>query len=161
MGALNNLFSAASITMSAYQSVQNAELQRIEAELAADSLETQAARKDLEADEALKIGELNQAEHLAQGRKEIATTKADYAHSGVKVDIGSTLDVAADMAAWSEYGRQKLRYESELESWGLRYDAALLRQEASNTRASGSVSSTTSSIQTAIGAGKQLTALFK
>lgn len=161
MGALNNLFGMASITMSAYQTVQNAELQRVEAELAADTLETQASRKELEAGEVLKIGELNQAEQVIQGRQDIAETKAGYAYSGVKVDSGSTLDVTADKAAWNEYERQKIQYESELESWGLQYDAALLRQEASNTRASGSASSSGSSLQAAISAGKQFTGLFK
>lgn len=138
MGAVTNMLSVASIGMGVYQSYDNAKQQKLEAELAADSLEAQAARKDLEAAEALKIGELNMAEHEAASRGERASQKADYAYSGVKVDTGSTLEAAADHAAWSEYERQKIAYESELQSWGLAYDAALLRQEATNTRVTGS-----------------------
>lgn len=135
-------------------------MSRLEAELAADNLEAHAARKELEADEALKIGELNQAEKVIEGKRDIARTRAEYAHSGVKVDSGSTLDVAADKAAWNEYERQKLQYESELESWGLKYDAALLRQEAANTKVSGVVSAKNSATQGWISGGKDLTDQF-
>ncbi len=159
MGALNPVFSAASITMGAYQSRQSAEAAKFEAELAADNLEAQALRKELEADEALKIGELNMAEHLAKGRKDIAKTTVSYAASGVKVNDGSAVEVAADKAAWSEYERQKIEYEANLESWGLKYDAALLNQEANNARASGS--SGGSGLQAVLGAGTKLTAMFK
>ena len=159
MGVLNTALSAASISMSSYQTYQDAEQKRREAELAAGSLEAQAARKELEADETLKIGELNQLEKIAEGRKDIARQKTDYAAAGVKVDSGSTLAVAADKAAWSEYERQKLEYESSLESWGLRYDAALLRQEAANARAG--ASSGGGALQAAIAGGKQWTGLFK
>lgn len=158
MGAMGTIFNAASITMSSYQSVQDAKVRSLQANLAADGLETQAARKDLEADEALKIGELNQAEQRIRGRREIASQRAGYAASGVSVNSGSALEMAADQAAWSEYQRQKIEYESSLESWGLRYDAALLRQEAANTRSDGIGNA---GLQAAIGAGKQLSGLFK
>lgn len=116
MGALNSVFNAATVTMSSYQSYEDARQKKYEAELAADSLETQAARKELEAGEVLKIGELNQMEQVLEGRRDIATQKVAYAASGVKVDSGSTLEVVADKAAWNEYERQKLEYESNLES---------------------------------------------
>ena len=159
MGVLSSVFNAASVTMGAYQSYEDARQKRYEAELAADSLEAQAARKDLEAEEVLKIGELKQVEQVLEGRQGIAEQKVSYAASGVKVDSGSTLEVAADKAAWNEYERQKLEYESSLESWGLRYDAALLRQEAANTRAAGSTSAG-SSVAGAVSGGTQWAGLF-
>lgn len=98
-----------------YQSAQNSSAQ---ARLNADTLETQAARNELEAEEALAIGRLNQAEQVIKGRQEIAEQRVAYAASGMKVNEGSAVEVAADQAAWSEYQRQKVGYEAGLESWG-------------------------------------------
>lgn len=162
MGTLQSfdvMFGAAGAVMNTAQAYQDAEVRRREAELAADSLEAQAARKDLEAGEAIAIGRLNQAEHAVAGRRERAELKTSYAASGVKVDSGSALDAAADRAAWSEYERQKLEYEAELESWGLRYDAALLRREAENTRAGAASSGNTASAL--ISGASRLTGLMK
>lgn len=160
MGALSSMFNVANIAMGTYQTYYDAQVKKAEAELAADSLEADAGRKDLEAAEALRIGELNMAEQQIKGRKEIATQTADYAASGVKVNSGSAVEVAADKAAWSEYERQKLGYEAELQSWGLNYDAALLRQKAANTRAAG-VSSSSSTLSSAVSGGSQLLGMFK
>lgn len=153
------LFGVAGTTMSYYQSQQQAQLQKLQAELDADSLEAQASRKDLEAAEALKLGELEMAEQRVKGRAEIAEQKVAYAASGVKVDSGSTLDVMADKAAWSEYERQKIEYESKLTSWGLSYDAALLRQESANTRAAGVSSG--SGLQSVVSGGNAFFSMFK
>lgn len=158
MGALSSVFSVASITMGAYQSYQDAQVRKVEAELAADSLEAQAGRKELEADEALRIGELNMAEQQIAGRAKIAGQRVEYAASGVKVNSGTAMEVAADQAAWNEYERQKIEYESGLQSWGLRYDAAMLRNEAANTRASGVTSSSSGSW---LGSAGSLAGLFK
>lgn len=156
MGVLQSASQMFNVAMSTSQTYQDAANKRAEAELAASGLEAQASRKDLEAGEALKIGQINQAEQIAQGRQGIAESKVSYAASGVKVDSGSSAAVAADKAAWNEYERQKVEYEAELESWGLRYDAALLRQEAANTRASGSTSTTS----TVVSGVKQFSGLF-
>lgn len=101
----------------------------------ANLLEAQAVRKDREADAALKTGFLDQADRVRKGRAEIAGQKVEYASSGVRVDAGSALEVAADRAAWSEYERQRIEYDANMEGWGLKYDAALLRAEAAGVRA--------------------------
>ncbi|MCC8165916.1 MAG: hypothetical protein LIQ31_07155 [Planctomycetes bacterium] len=85
-------------------------------------------------------GKLLQSEAALAGRRERAGLVSDYAASGVRVDSGSAVEVVADRAAWSEYDRQKIAYEAEYESWGLRYDAALLRQEAGNAQATANAS---------------------
>ncbi|MDR1744468.1 MAG: hypothetical protein LBS30_01805 [Planctomycetota bacterium] len=158
MGSLNTALNAASITMGMYQSREESESRQIANNLAASTLEAQAARKELEAGEALKIGELNQAEQAVKGRAGIAERKTAYAYGGVKVNEGSALEVAADKAAWSEYERRKIEYGAEMESWGLQYDAALLRSEAANTRAGGG--SGYSATRNAIGPAKQWIGLF-
>lgn len=158
MGSLGtSMFSAASIGMSAYQSTQSSQ-QRLEAELSANNLEAEARRKDQEALHAVQLGRLEQAEEVVKGRAEMAGQKASYAASGVNVNSGSAVEAVADKAAWTEYNRQKIEYKASLESWGLKYDAALLRQKAHNTRAT--ASSGGGNAQAVIGAGKQLSSLI-
>lgn len=137
MGAVSNILGVANIGMGVYQSYDASKQQKREAELAAGGLEAQAARKDLEAEEALRIGDLKMAEQSVKGRADIASQKIAYVAGGVRVDSGTTMEMAADQAAWSEYERQKIRYEADLQSWGLAYDASQLRQEAAATRAAG------------------------
>ena len=159
MGALSSMFNIANVTMGAYQNYQEAQTRRLEAELAADGMEAQADRKELEAAEALRVGELNVAEHQARGRVETAAMRVGYAASGVKVNSGSAVEAVADKAAWNEYERQKIEYEAGLNSWGLAYDAALLRNEAANTRARGVSSSST--MQALVSGGNNVLGLFK
>lgn len=103
---------------------------REEAEADAALQEAMAAKKDREAEDAVKIGYLDQADQIRKGRQDIAGQRVRYAASGVKVDSGSALAVTADTAAWNEHERQRIEYEANLESWGLKYDAALLRSGA-------------------------------
>ncbi len=144
MGAMANLTNSALGLANAgagmYQSQQQASAQRAQAELEAKGLEHQAARKDLEAAETLKIGKLKTTEQQIAGRLEIASQRVAYAASGVKANEGTPVEAMADKAAWNEYERQKIEYEYRLQSWGLKYDAALLRGQAANTRASGTAS---------------------
>lgn len=155
--AIPNTLEVAGLVMGTKQNSYSAKIAAYRNELAANSLEAQAARKELEAEQAEKLGALEQMEQEIEGRRAIASKRVDYAASGVKVDSGSAAEVTADMAAWNEYDRQKIEYQTDLESWGLRYDAALLRQEAANTRAGASSSSSVSSTsQTLIGVGSKL-----
>lgn len=149
MGAMTaGIFDVAGTTMALYQSHQQTQLKKLEARLAADSLEAQASRKELEAAEVMKMADLDLAEQAIATRLDQASRRVEYAASGVKVDSGSAVTVAADKAAWGEYARQKIEYEAGLASWGLGYDAALLKQEAANTRAAGVTSG--SGVQTLV-----------
>lgn len=101
----------------------------------AELLDAQAARKERDAEDALRIGFLDQADQVREGRADLAGKRVAYAASGVKVDAGSALAVVADGAAWNEHGRQRIACDADRKSWGLDYDAALLRAEASAARA--------------------------
>lgn len=159
MGMLSaGVFNIANTTMGLYQAKYESQMKKLEANLAADSLESQAARKELEAEEALKLGELRMTEQRIRGEAGIAEQRVDYAHSGVRVDSGSALEATADLAAWNEYERQKIEYQYGLRSWGLNYDAALLRNEAANTRAAGTTSGT--GLQTLVGGMNSLFGSF-
>lgn len=112
-----------------YQKYADEKAARAQAEADAKLLEAQAVKKEMEAEDALRIGYLDQADQVRKGRQDIAGKRVEYAASGVKVDSGSALAVAADTAAWNEYERQRVEYDAKLESWGLEYDAALLRAQ--------------------------------
>lgn len=143
--------------MGARQDGASAKIAAYRNELAANALEARAGRKELEAGQAEKLGALEEMEQQIEGRQAVSAKRAEYAASGVKVDSGSALAAAADMAAWNEYERQKIEYSTKLESWGLRYDAALLRQEAGNARAGASAASSSSSSSfSVIGVGNKL-----
>lgn len=160
MGSLSTpMISAAGIGMSAVQSKQAASQAQIQAELSASATETKALRSELEAEAVLELGRLDQIEAVNKGRADIAAQKTDYAHSGVSVNSGSAVSVAADKAAWTEYDRQKIEYEAAAESWGLKYDAQLLRQDAHNARVSGA-SSGSSTAQILVESGKQLSSIL-
>lgn len=135
MGGATPFLETAKIGMGVYQDVRSSKGQSYETEANAADLEGRAARKEMEASEALRMGELEMAEQRAKGRVERARTRAGYAASGVKVDEGSTAEVVADKAAWNEYERQKIGHEADLKSWGLNYDASLLRRDAVAARA--------------------------
>lgn len=154
----NNLFEAASIGMSLTQNSQASSQSRMEAELSAHNLEAQARRKELEAQDALALGRLEQAETVVEGRGGLAEQKANFAASGVMVNSGSAAEAAADKAAWTEYERQKVEYGAAMESWGLKYDAALLRQDAQTARMTGSKSGNSS--QLILNAGKQVVSML-
>ncbi len=120
----------------------------------AENYESQAARKEIDAARARQKGALAQAEQTLKARRDIAERKAAYAAAGVNVNDGSAAEVAADIAAWSEYERQKIEADAAMESWGLKYDAALLRRKAGTARAAAAATSPSSSGSGAF--GKQL-----
>lgn len=159
MGTISgSMFNAASVGMSVYQSKQSAVLQRMEAELEADNLEAQARRKELEAREVVEFGKLDQADTVRRGRIDIAEQKSGYAASGVHVNAGSAVETAADKAAWTEYERQKIEYGANMESWGLRYDAAILRQKSGNSLSKGSTGYGNADLF--LNAGKQINSIL-
>ena len=149
------MLGAFGVGMNAYNNYYQAEMRKQEAALKADSLTSGAAMKQLEAAEIRKQGELAQAENRISGRASRAKRKVTYAASGVKVNEGTPVDVLADMAAWNEYERQKIAYNTDLTSWGLDYEAAQLRQEAANVRAGASSSYANSLSNSIFSAGYQ------
>lgn len=137
MGSLiGEKFNILGIANDAYSASTAASEAREKSMLSADTLEAMAGRKDIEAGLALQDGSRKMAELAVENRLALSEKRTGYAASGVKVDSGSTTETLADRAAWNEYERQKIDYDSQLDSWGMQYDAALLRVEAANTRAS-------------------------
>lgn len=129
------------VGMNAYQDHAAAKEERAKAEQAAREYESQAALRETEAEEVLKLGALDRMEHGIKARAARSAQRVDYASSGVRVDSGSALETAADQAAWAEYERQRLEYETNLKAWGLNQEAATLRDQAATARSAGVSSS--------------------
>ncbi len=154
MGVTNSVFTSASSLLGSLGDADESSSSLYAAYRQAENFEAEAARKDIEAAQARQLGLLEQAEQTRKGRKAVAEKKVAYAAGGVKVNEGSAVEVAADIAAWSEYERQNIEAGAAMESWGLKYDAALLRRKASAVRAAGVAESGASSASTADIVGK-------
>lgn len=119
-------------TMNSYRQQQSAnEAADWNARIAEDS----ARNRDLQADDAIQRGLSEASLQQLRTRKQIGDDRARYGASGVDVNSGSPVDVAADTAAWGEYERQQVIANSEREAWGYRQEASNLRQQAALTRA--------------------------
>lgn len=126
---------AASTAASSYAAYQQAQAQNQAAEWNASMMESNAQLADVRADQALERGEHNVALAKISGTQLIESQRAAYAGSGVKVDSGSALDVTAQQAGFNQYDQDMLRYNAELEAWGIKSEAANLRTQAQMTRA--------------------------
>ena len=142
MGALSGMGSllglgigAASLGMSTYSSYQEAKAANQAAEWNANIAETNAMYRDQAADDSIQRGKSSAAIQQLKTRAQISSDRTRYAASGVMVNSGTPVDVAADTAAWGEYERQLIISNSEREAWGYRTEANTLRQQASMTRA--------------------------
>lgn len=134
MGAVSPVVGLVEMGMGVYQKKRASQYQKYADEAMAVNLEEDALHKEDEARTAIREGAVKIAELHNETRGGIAVKKVKYAASGVRIDRGSALDNAADQAAWGEYGKQKLAYEAEMRSWGLRRDAARLRDDAAAIR---------------------------
>lgn len=135
MGAVTTFFQAASIGSQIAGSYQEAQKNKADAELVANNLEAEANYLDLQASEVRRQGQLSVAELQAATRQNLGAMRANYGASGVKVNEGSPAEVMADYAAWQDYERQKVEYSAERAGWGFEYEAAMKRNQATNTRA--------------------------
>lgn len=137
LGYLGLGVGAASTTMGAYGAYQEAQAARDAANYNANIQEQNAAIKDIQAQQALKMGEHDIAKAKEEGYQKIETQRASYAASGVKVDSGSALDVVVEQAGRNQYDQSVIKFSADMSAWGLNADASNLRQQAAITRATG------------------------
>ena len=135
MGMLGLGLGAASTASQSYYAYQQAKAQNLAAEWNASIMESNAQLADIRAEQALERGEHNVALAKIQGTQQLESMRGAYAASGVKVDSGSALDTVAQQAGFNKYDQDMLKYNAELEAWGIRSDAANLRTQAQMTRA--------------------------
>ena len=81
------------------------------------------------------LGKKEAADVRRDGRKIIGTQRAITGASGVKVDVGSSADLAADTAKWNEYDAQIAMYNRNVNAYKLDNEANNLDLQASMTRA--------------------------
>lgn len=135
MGLLGLGVGAASTAASSYASYQQAKADNMAAEWNAGLMENNAALADIRAGQAQEQGKHDVALAKIEGQQLIESQRGAYAASGVKVDSGSALDVVAEQAGKNKYDQDMLKYNADLNAWGIRTEAANLRQQAAMTRA--------------------------
>ena len=130
MGGLSTFMGVAQIGMGAYSAYQNTKQQNTQLAWQAAQQERRAALSEEMAAERLRRGERDTAKHRIDTRGMLSKMRVGYAASGVKVNQGTPVDVAADLAAWREYERQGIQHEAEISAWGLKNEATELRSSA-------------------------------
>lgn len=84
------------------------------------------------ADEAVRIGSINEERQRAITRQTMGAQRAAMASTGLEVDSGSFGDILADTAKFGELDAQTVRTNALKEAWGF-------QGEATNSRLQGSM----------------------
>lgn len=137
MGMIEMGVSAMGTATQSYAAHQQAKADNLAAQWNAGVMENNALLKDIQANQALERGQHDVALAKMEGGLLLERQRASYAASGVKVDSGSALDVVAEQAGKNKYDQDMLKYNAELNAWGIRGEANNLRQQAMMTRATG------------------------
>ncbi|MCD8138322.1 MAG: hypothetical protein LUE17_00825 [Planctomycetaceae bacterium] len=135
LGLLGLGVGAASTAASARAAYEQQQAANAAAEWNASLSEENAGIKDIMAEQTREMGRHQVALAKEEGQQKIATQRATYAASGVKVDTGSALDVVAEQAGKNQYQQDMIEYTTGMDAWGHEVDAYNLRQSAAMTRA--------------------------
>lgn len=114
------------------------------------------ALAELEAQDALKRGEVDAQRVLEEGRQVQGQAKAVLGASGAVATSGSALDVLVDTRLFSERDAAQVRANAQREAWGYRVQGAQLgfaETVARKRRQAGLTSSILGGIGTAVVAG--------
>lgn len=104
------------------------------AEYNAAILEQNAKIARMEAAEASRIGKLEEQELRQKVRRLKSAQRAGYAASGVVVDVGSPLAVAAETAEYGEQDAMTIRRNTAMSIWGKETEAAGYFNQANLSR---------------------------
>lgn len=115
------------------------EAQRRVAESQAELLDYNASVADLQAQDAIDRGRLDENRYRSQIRGLIGSQRAGYAAQGVSVAEGSPADVQADTAFLGELDALTLRQNAMREAWGYQVQAYDTRGRAEIARREGVV----------------------
>jgi len=115
------------------------EAQQRAANSEADILDYNASVSDLQSQDAIERGAIDESRFRAQVRQVIGSTRASYAAQGVDVASGSPLDVATDQAYIGELDAIQIRQNAKREAWGYNVTAYDTRARADIARKEGVV----------------------
>lgn len=104
-------------------------------EFEAQALEYNASIADMQAADALEIGEDQQQLHMLEVRRLIGEQRTTLAGSGVDISSGTALDIQEDSAFLGEIDRQMIASNAAREAWGFKAQAGDIRNRARLTRA--------------------------
>ena len=112
-------------------------LQRAAADSAAELTDYNAAVADIQAEDALLRGQLDEQRFRGQVRGAVGAQRAGFAGGNIDVSSGSAVDVQADAAYLGELDALTIRTNAKREAWGYKVEATDLRKRAEITRKEG------------------------
>lgn len=115
--------SVAGAGLSAISSISQTNAQNKANDYNAAIMQRNAQISQMQGEEAVKAGALEEGDYRKQIRKLMATQKAGYAAAGVDVNVGTPVDVMADTAQQGEVDALTIRRNAALKKWGFENEA--------------------------------------
>lgn len=127
MGASNALMagSAAAGGISAIgSSYAQSQAMKSQGEYERMTMDANARLANIQAEDTIKRGNKEAAEHIKQTKKLIGSQRAAMAAQGIEVNADSALDIQAETAAMGELDALTIRNNAWREAWGYRVSAS-------------------------------------
>ena len=127
---------AGATALSAYGSYQQQAAANASAKYQAKLYERNAQIAERQAKEVERAGFLSESKHRARVSQIKGTQRAGYAGAGVDVGAGTPVGVAEQTELMGDLDALEIRYQSALEAWAVRNQAAGMLAQASLLRSS-------------------------
>ena len=131
------ILAAGSALMGAVGAVGGGVAANKQAKYQAAEMENQAKVADWQAEQTMEQTRQEQIAFDRQASRQRGEMAALQAASGLRMDAGSLLDIAADTAREQAIDRQNLGYQGQLNAWGYNNQANALSASAANAKAAG------------------------
>lgn len=131
------ILAATSAVLGVVGGVQQAQAAKAEGEYAQAVAEENAKIKELQAQQATQIGNIEEERQRRRVRAALATQRATFAASGVDMGSGTALEVLGDTAGMGEADALAIRSNALREAWGFRVGAMDDRAQGRGARMAG------------------------
>lgn len=131
------ILAATSAVLGVVGGVQQARAAKAEGEYAQAVAEENAKIKELQAQQATQIGNIEEERHRRRIRQMLGAQRAAFAASGVEMGSGTALEVLGDTAGFGEQDALAIRSNALREAWGFRVGAADDRNQGRGARMAG------------------------
>lgn len=122
---------------SAYGQYEQGKMDKKAAEFNALVSEQNAENAEYAAASKQEQGKTGSRKHQQKTALLVGQQKAAYGASGVDVNYGTPVEIMAETVLHGEDDAATIRYNAELEAWGLKTEAADYRKQAASYRATG------------------------
>lgn len=127
----------ASMALTAYAGAENAEAQADAANYSARVSEKNAKLDDFRAEQAGRIGAVNEERHRQKVRGLVGTQRANAAANGIDLGSGTVEAMLDETVTMGEADALTIRFNAMNEAWGHRVSASNKRNDARMTRFGG------------------------